>query len=130
MTTDFDPADLEGLDEVVDNETRKTYAPSRRQKIHSFTVACLIFNRTIGSGIFVTPSQILLATNSVGVSLLFWFIGGCISLCGLLVWLEFGLSTPRRKVSDGDVQSVPRSGGEKNYVSARTASLPTSANVI
>lgn len=117
MAPDFDPEDLEGLDEVLDNDTRKTYAPSRRHKIHSFTVACLILNRTIGSGIFVTPSSILRATNSVGISVLFWAIGGLLSLCGLLVWLEFGLSTPRRKVSDGNMQSVPRSGGEKNYVS-------------
>ena len=39
-------------------------------------------------------------------------------MCGLLVWLEFGLSIPFRRV-DGEEKerSVPRSGGEKNYVS-------------
>jgi amino acid transporter len=118
MALNFDPEDLEGLDEFVDDDTRRTYAPSRRQKLHSFTVACLILNRTIGTGIFVTPSQILQATNSTGISLLFWAIGGLLSLCVLLVWLEFGLSTPRRKVAGGIVQAVPRSGGEKNYVSS------------
>lgn len=116
MAPDFDPEDLEGIDLVIDADTRKTYAPSRRQKIHSFTVACLIVNRTVGSGIFVTPAKILQATDSVGVSLLIWTIGGFLSLCGLTVWLEFGLSTPRRKVAGGELQCVPRSGGEKNYV--------------
>jgi amino acid transporter len=117
MTPDFDPEDLEGLDKILDSDTRKAYTPSRRQKIHSFTVACLILNRTIGSGIFVTPSRILFATNSIGISLLFWVVGGFLSLCALLVWLEFGLSTPRRRVAGGNTQCVPRSGGEKNYVS-------------
>jgi hypothetical protein len=117
MALNFDPEDLEGLDEVVDEDTRKAYAPTKRQKIHSFTVACLILNRTIGTGIFVTPSIILQATNSPGISLLFWGIGGLLSVCALLVWLEFGLSTPRRVVTGGSKQPVPRSGGEKNYVS-------------
>jgi amino acid transporter len=123
MAPDFDPDDLEGIDLVVDSDTRKTYAPSHRQKIHSFTVACLILNRTIGSGIFVTPAKILRATDSVGTSIIIWAVGGFISLCALIVWLEFGLSTPQRKVAGGEMQCVPRSGGEKNYAScvAQTA---------
>lgn len=130
MAPDFDPEDLEGLDEVLDHDTRKTYAPSRHQKIHSFTVACLILNRTIGSGIFVTPTTILRATNSVGISLLFWAIGGLLSMCALLVWLEFGLSTPRRRVAGGNVQCVPRSGGEKNYVSLVRHAVISFADVV
>jgi amino acid transporter len=117
MAAGFDPEDLEGLDEVIDEDTRKAYAPTKRQKIHSFTVACLILNRTIGTGIFVTPIKILNATNSPGLSLLFWGVGGLLSICALLVYLEFGLSTPRRVVTGGSKQAVPRSGGEKNYVS-------------
>ena len=118
MPADFDAADLEGIDEIIDVDTRKAYAPPRRQKIRSFTVACLIINRTVGSGIFVTPATILSDTNSVGVSLILWTLGGLVSLLAVLMWLEFGLSTPRRRVTDGSIHSVPRSGGEKNYVSA------------
>ena len=69
-----------------------------------------------GSGIYVGPAIILRGTDSVGISLLFWALGAIVSTSGLLVWLELGLSIPRFEV-DGVEVSVPRSGGEKNYVS-------------
>ena len=70
----------------------------------------------IGSGIYVGPAIILRGTNSVSISLLFWGIGPLIAICGLAVWLELGLSIPKFNV-EGTQVSVPRSGGEKNYVS-------------
>ncbi|KAF2202669.1 amino acid transporter [Delitschia confertaspora ATCC 74209] len=110
----FDREDL--IDLEFDNQRmRKEYTPSRQEKIKPFTVACLILNRSIGSGIFATPSKILQATNSVGISILFWALGGILISCGTLVWTEFGLSTPREHV-DGKERAVPRSGGEKNYL--------------
>ena len=52
--------------------------------------------------------------------MLLWFFGGIVGTCGLLVWLELGLSLPIRvvQVMPGIFErtSVPRSGGEKNYV--------------
>jgi amino acid transporter len=42
-------------------------------------------------------------TGSVGISLMLWVIGGLLTLCGISVFLEFGLA-------------IPRSGGEKNYL--------------
>ena len=70
----------------------------------------------LGSGIFVNPARVLLGTKSVGLSLLLWALGGVVAIAGVLVWLEFGLSTPRQEVQPGDEKSIPRSGGEKNYV--------------
>jgi hypothetical protein len=50
-----------------------------------------------------------------------WSFGAVVATCGLLVWLELGLSIPLRNVQvmPGifERKSVPRSGGEKNYVS-------------
>lgn len=112
----FDEEDIVEL-ELDQERMRKEYAPSRQEKIHSLTVICLIFNRSIGSGIFATPAKILQGTNSVGVNIVFWAIGGLLVMCGTLVWLEFGLSIPREHV-DGKERAVPRSGGEKNYVCA------------
>ncbi|KAF1984288.1 amino acid transporter [Aulographum hederae CBS 113979] len=108
----YDP--VPGVDTHYDHHTQ-TYAPSRRQKIRSFTVICLVINRTIGHGIFVTPSRIIQGTGSVGISLIFWVLGGVFAFCGMQVWLEFGLSIPRHPV-EGITQNVPRSGGEKNYL--------------
>lgn len=55
----------------------------------------LIFNRIIGTGIFATPSAILLLTGSVGTSLVVWIIGMLIAMAGTAVYLEFGTAIPR-----------------------------------
>ncbi|KAL9101754.1 MAG: hypothetical protein Q9163_003030 [Psora crenata] len=100
--------------------------PQDQKKLGLITVACLILNRTIGSGIYVTPALVLKATNSVGISLLLWTLGGIFGMSGLLIWLELGQSIPKFKPSDelpppqtedeGALENVPRSGGEKNYL--------------
>ncbi|KAL8661586.1 MAG: hypothetical protein Q9202_005472 [Teloschistes flavicans] len=97
------------------------------QKLGPGTVMCTILNRTIGSGIFVTPAIVLRSTSSVGVSLLFWSFGAVMGMSALLVWLEFGLSIPKFELPNRDengmvreegvsLQCVPRNGGEKNYL--------------
>lgn len=79
-----------------------------------------------GSGIFVSPGIVLRATGSVGVSLLLWTLGAIAGMAGLLVWLELGLSIPKfqppdtanepRREGEKPFISIPRNGGEKNYV--------------
>ena len=81
-----------------------------------------------GAGIYVSPALVLRATNSIGVSLFLWILGGFFGICGVLVWLEFGLNVPKfepSKISpelcqddkeEGPRKGVPRNGGEKNYV--------------
>ncbi|KAL8924119.1 MAG: hypothetical protein Q9208_004256 [Pyrenodesmia sp. 3 TL-2023] len=101
-------------------------SPPDSQKLGSFTVMCLIMNRTIGSGIYVTPAIVLRATNSVGISLFLWTFGAVFGISGLLVWLELGMSIPKFQPPDEGTDSlqngerpfenVPRSGGEKNYL--------------
>lgn len=117
MPPTFDAEDPECVDVVVDDDSRRIYAPPANQKIHWATVAFLILNRTIGSGIFVSSASVLQNTHSSGVSLILWAVGGLLILCIVLVWLEFGLSTPVKRVAGDVLQCVPRSGGEKNYVS-------------
>ncbi|KAL9592481.1 MAG: hypothetical protein Q9179_006677 [Wetmoreana sp. 5 TL-2023] len=100
---------------------------SDSQKLGPFTVICTILNRTIGSGIFVTPAIVLRATSSVGASLLFWAFGTIVGMSALLIWLELGLSIPKFELAERDendtviegqtsLQCVPRNGGEKNYL--------------
>lgn len=89
-----------------------------------FSTTLLIVNRVVGTGIYTTPAQIIKSTNSVGATLLFWVLGGIMTVgeclltpgvlfwygfltsmaAGLFVYLEFGTA-------------IPRSGGEKIYVS-------------
>ncbi|MCJ1391150.1 hypothetical protein MMC18_004012 [Xylographa bjoerkii] len=112
----LDQEDLDRLQEAEDNPDKFVVsAPTDRQKLGVTTVICLILNRTIGSGIFILPATVLKGTDSVGITLIIWAFAGIISVAALLVWLELSLSIPRYEV-DGNEVSVPRSGGEKNYL--------------
>jgi len=57
-------------------------------------------------------------TNSTGITLIFWFIGIIYCMCGVYVYIEYGLNIPRYVINSVE-QSVPRSGGDINYVSLR-----------
>ena len=48
----------------------------------------LVVGEIIGSGIFITPSDVLCFAGSFGVVLLVWMIGGIISLFGALSYAE------------------------------------------
>ncbi|KAK3638257.1 hypothetical protein LTR56_005513 [Elasticomyces elasticus] len=100
----------------LDHE-RLEHVPQDDNKIGKWTIVALILNRTIGSGIFLTPDRILAGTGCVGGALLLWVLGAVISVCGLYVWLECGESMPQRQI-DGEPapRGVPRSGGEKNFL--------------
>ena len=134
----LDQADLDRLTRAEGDPNKVVVkAPSERHKLGVTTVVCLILNRSIGetcleqswlllmtshwdtgSLIFFSPAIVLKSSNSVGISLVLWSLGAIVSISGLLVWLELGLSIPRFEVGENEV-SVPRSGGEKNYVSPR-----------
>lgn len=60
--------------------------------IHShFDLAMtVIAGMIIGSGIFSTPSGILISVGSVGMSLMIWVIAAVASFCGVLAYLELG----------------------------------------
>ncbi|KAK4106158.1 amino acid transporter [Parathielavia hyrcaniae] len=73
------------------------------RKLGTWSTAFLIINRVVGSGIYSSPSAIIHYLNSVGVTLLFWVLGGFMTFCGLFVYLEYGTA-------------LPRSGGEKVYL--------------
>ena len=100
----------------------------------------LLNQRCLGSGIFVTPAILLKATGSPGASLLLWMLGAITGICALLIWLEFGLSTPKYWVpnrhaddslAEGEsLQCVPRSGGEKNYVSSNAYLVPRKSSLL
>lgn len=102
---------------------------SESHKLGPVTVICMILNRTVGSGIYVSPAIVLKSTGSVGASLLLWSVGPLVAISALLCWLELGLSIPKFRVPNRDatephredegetkLENVPSSGGEKNYL--------------
>ncbi|KAH6877147.1 amino acid permease-domain-containing protein [Thelonectria olida] len=54
-------------------------------------------------------------THSTGASLLLWLAGSVYCLAGVHVYIEYGLNAPRY-IFQGIEQSVPRSGGDLNYL--------------
>jgi amino acid transporter len=95
-------------------------SPTSMQQLGWFTVICLILNRTIGTGIFVQPVNVLTLTGSSGVALLLWCVAGLIVFCIVLSWLELALTIPLHYIfhnGSWERYSTPRSGGDKNYVS-------------
>ncbi|KAF1817012.1 amino acid transporter [Eremomyces bilateralis CBS 781.70] len=93
-----------------------TEAPEERFRLGVWSVMGLVFNRMIGTGIFQTPSRAMQGTGSTGATLMFWFAGIIYALCGVHVYIEYGLNVPRRAY-EGVEQGVPRSGGDLNYLS-------------
>ncbi|KAI5836894.1 amino acid permease-domain-containing protein [Morchella snyderi] len=111
----LDQEDREVLEEAERDPNAITTSTTIAQKLGLFSTCCMIINRIIGTGIFSTPATILKATGSPGASLLLWAAGAFVSFAGLMVYMEFGLSTPRY-IQDGQSKILPRSGGEKNYL--------------
>ncbi|KAF4499867.1 high affinity methionine permease [Fusarium agapanthi] len=60
------------------------------------TVIFLNVNQMIGTGIFSTPGSILNSTESIGLALIYWFIGFIMAIAGFCVYLEFASYFPSR----------------------------------
>ncbi|ESZ89783.1 hypothetical protein SBOR_9834 [Sclerotinia borealis F-4128] len=102
--------------EAVGNPSKEfTKFPEDKDLLSRFQVACIIVNRMIGTGIFESPTTIIQQDRNIGGSLILWSLGFIASMAGTLMYVEYGLTIPRRKMA-GAVQAVPRSGGELNYL--------------
>ena len=55
----------------------------------------LVIGGVIGSGIFLTPSNIAQTTQNVGAFFFVWVAGGVLSFCGAMTYAELGAAFPR-----------------------------------
>ncbi len=78
-------------------------AQQDRGKLSTFSAVNIILGKTIGVGVYSVPSSIFAGVGSVGMTLLLWIVGCCISFCGLAVYLDLG-------------SALPISGGERVYL--------------
>lgn len=70
----------EGIITSSPSISRKKLSVELERKLGIFSTSMIIVNRMIGTGIFSTPSSILQATDSTGAALLFWVLGGVMSM--------------------------------------------------
>jgi amino acid transporter len=110
-----------------------THAPKERFRLGYFDVLCLVVNfmigeykscicraqlltdKILGTGVFNSHTRVMRGTDSTGAAMLLWFAGIIYCLCGTHVYIEYGLNVPRYTIN-GVEQSVPRSGGDLNYI--------------
>ncbi|OAF71204.1 hypothetical protein A3Q56_01054 [Intoshia linei] len=74
----------------IDNQQSNPSHGKLERQITLFSGTTVIVGVIIGSGIFISPVDMLIGTKSVGVSLLMWVICGIISLFGALCFSELG----------------------------------------
>ncbi|KAF3389115.1 High-affinity methionine permease [Penicillium rolfsii] len=61
---------------------------------------CLNINQMVGTGIFSTPAAILKGVGSVGLTMVYWFIGYLIAQCSQTLYLEYTAYFPSRSGSE------------------------------
>ena len=65
-----------------------------RRTLSQRDLVFIVVGTTIGSGIFLTPGNVLRSAGSGGVALSVWAIGGVLSLLGALTFAELGAAKP------------------------------------
>lgn len=64
--------------------------PKLKKQLTLFNSVTSVIGCIVGSGIFITPTTVLMYSGSFGISLIFWCIGGIIAAAGGLVFVELG----------------------------------------
>lgn len=64
------------------------------------TIIFLNLSKMVGTGVYSTPAAVLSGTGSVGLSLMYWFIGYLVAGASLAVYLEFASYFPNRSGSE------------------------------
>ncbi|KAL9884087.1 b(0,+)-type amino acid transporter 1 isoform X1 [Glossina fuscipes] len=90
-TTETDSSGTGGVRKSLErNGSATNDAIHLQRRVGLFSGVALIVGTMIGSGIFVSPSGLLVRTGSVGVSFIIWLACGLLSLLGALAYAELG----------------------------------------
>ncbi|KAL4974576.1 amino acid permease-domain-containing protein [Aspergillus desertorum] len=94
MTGHVDAAALPAHRASMDSDTERAPRFDEQQALSTLDVACLIINKMIGGGIFVSPRIVAQLTGNKLVALSLWVFGGVYSFCSVYIYLEYGLAWP------------------------------------
>ncbi|KAG9705755.1 hypothetical protein KCU86_g3754, partial [Aureobasidium melanogenum] len=99
-------------DQVIENPIA-----SPQNRLNTISVACIIANRMIGTGVFDAPTSVLRDDRNIGSSLMLWLAGCFATLAGTLIYIEYGTTIPRYNFDHvARPRFVPRNGGELVYM--------------
>lgn len=74
-----------------------------KKNLGLINAVAMVVGLVVGSGIFVSPVGVLANSGSIGLSLIFWAIGGIAAAIGSMSYVELGTS-------------IPSSGGDYTYI--------------
>ncbi|KAL4981765.1 amino acid permease-domain-containing protein [Aspergillus falconensis] len=94
MNGHVDAAALPAHRASMDSDTERPPRFDEQQALSTLDVACLIINKMIGGGIFVSPRIVAHLTGNKLVALSLWVFGGVYSFCSIYIYLEYGLAWP------------------------------------
>jgi APA family basic amino acid/polyamine antiporter len=86
--------------EAIMNSLKLSERPSGQQSelkraLGLWDCILLVVGAIIGSGIFLTPSNIARITQSIGALFFVWLAGGILTFCGTLAYAELGTAYPK-----------------------------------
>ncbi|KAI0980167.1 hypothetical protein GJ496_005968 [Pomphorhynchus laevis] len=90
-------------DENKENMKTTKKDDGKNRHMGLFSGISLIVGSVIGSGIFVSPKEVILSAGSLGLSLIIWIAGGLVCIPGAICYAELGCL-------------IPSSGGDYTYI--------------
>ncbi|KAL7676607.1 hypothetical protein ACOME3_002856 [Neoechinorhynchus agilis] len=91
--------------ENANNAPRKDKKIILRKELGLMDGVSVIVSSMIGSGIFITPGEVLKLCGSIPVALIVWALSGMLAICGALMYAELGVMMPK---TGGDYEYLLR----------------------
>ncbi|KAL7670573.1 hypothetical protein ACOME3_005509 [Neoechinorhynchus agilis] len=91
----------------MSNEVKEE--PELKKTMGMWRGAAVIFNSTVGSGIFVSAGTVARDAGSIGVALIMWILNGVLVALGSMMYIELGTKMPK---AGGDYEYICQTLGE------------------
>lgn len=87
----IDATDQETTEDEKNKEESKKESGELKKDISLLSMIAFVIGLIIGSGIFITPTNVLKYSGSFGMALIVWIVGAFLAVAGGLCYCELGL---------------------------------------